>query len=297
MNATMKLRNCLEYLCCQKKTMLKLFVVGLCSLAVILIAKEFGGKSSPKVRILTDYPNSTWYSEQLGDMIEVGEDFEYEDEMPGMSMIKDFRGELTSFFLYHKGAEYWILFRKNETALEGIRFTGEITEEDTYTYMTFHDFLPMGKESVEGREQITEMFGSQGKVVFKKVPNQHFDQYPNSIWKSEEMGYTLVVPDEKDLEDHCAAEFWVEQKGDKELYEFFEPLYNAHAYGSICYSPELEEKYIIDFHDYIDFDIFISEENGDLYMTLSDLEFEKDCPEKVRKYFLDNSKIILKKVK
>ena len=138
----------------KKNTMFRLFMVGLCSLAVILIAKKFGGKTS----MLTDYPNSTWYSEQTGDMIEVGEDFKYEDEMPGISITKDYRGDIINFFLFHKGSKYWILFDKNETALEGLRFTGEITEEDKYTYMTFYGFTPMGKDSVEGRSGISTEF-------------------------------------------------------------------------------------------------------------------------------------------
>lgn len=283
-----------------KRIMLRLLLVGMCSLAVILIAKEFREKETLKVCMLTDYPDSTWYSEQTGDMIEVGEDFEYEDEMPGISITKEYRGERIPFFLFHSGSEYWILFDENEreTEVEGIRFTGEITNEGQYTYVTFYDFAPMGKDSAEGRNQITEMFGSQGEVVFKKVPNQHFDQYPDSIWKSEEMGYTLVVPDEKDLEEDGTAEFWVEQEGVKERYGFYEPLYDAHAWGEI-YDPKQEEELedMDDFYDYLYCSILILEENNHLYMELSNFEAEKECPAIMKKYFMQNPKITLEKVK
>lgn len=282
-----------------KRKIFRLLIVGFCSVAVILIAKEFGGRTSPKVRMLTDFPNSTWYSEQTGDMIEVGENFEYEDEIPGISITKEYREERIPFFLWHNGSEYWIRFDKSEmdTELEGIRFTGEVTEEDQCTYMTFYDFIPMGKDSVESRKQITEMFGSQEEVVFKKVPNQHFDQYPNSIWKSEEMGYTLVVPNEEDLEDGDRGEFLVEQEGNKEVYTFSEPIYDARAWVEISSPLEEEYEYADDFHDYVNCTNFISEENGNLYMTLSEFNIEKDCPEKTKNYFIKNPIIVLKKVK
>lgn len=47
-----------------KKKLFRLIIVSVASLAVILAAKELGENTSPKV--LTDYPNSVWYSEQTG---------------------------------------------------------------------------------------------------------------------------------------------------------------------------------------------------------------------------------------
>lgn len=281
-----------------KKTILRLIIVSICSLAVILAARELGEKNFSKVWVLTDYPNSTWYSEQTGDMIEVGEDFEYEDEIPGISITKEYRGDIITFFLFHNGSEYWIRLDGDErgTELEEVWFTGEITEEDSDTYITFTP-MEQDRDSIESRKQMIEMFGSQEKIIFKKVPNQHFDQYPNSIWKSEEMKCTLVVPSEKELEEDGKAELWVELEGVKERYGFCEPQYNAQAWGEICYNPELEQEDILNFNDYIYCSILILEENNYLYMTLSEFDVEKDCPEKIKKYFMENLKITLQKVK
>lgn len=168
---------------------------------------------------------------------------------------------------------------------ELIRFRKKIVTE----LIRFGKWLKEGEREIAEAELIQTEEGGE-------VTRQYFYDYPNSTWKSEETGYTLIVPDEKELEDDCKAEIWVEQEGNRELYEMYEPLYSSSGVGEICYNPkqECEET---DFGKYLNFTIYIYEQDNNLYMELLNFDAGKDYPDKINKYFTRYSKIIFKRVK
>lgn len=250
------------------KNMIKKAAVILFCIVIIFTSKKIFNAvhaeretSQQNLLTLADYPDSYWYSEETGYMI---------DMSGGQGLMTiEYQDSKLSYFIFSDNQKYWVKYGENEED-GGAEFSGHIFQDEDGVWLVFSDFTQLNKDSLESEKQTEDLFRQFNEIIFEKVPNQHFYEYPNSVWKSEETGYMIIVPSEDDLEEDENAEVIVEYHGEKEFYKMYD-LYGGTepTWEGLCYSYS-EQK---DFNDEdLWFTILITEKNGEVYMTWFDFE-------------------------
>lgn len=277
-----------------KKQISKILVIIILILCIMFFCKNRFANIS-KSPVLSDYPDSIWYSEETGYMIEIGKEeddigitVEYEDSREGYYIICD-------------NGKYWVRYGQEYV---GVTFETDISQEREETWLTLSGFSPLGKETSESRKKTKEIFERHGEIVFQKVPKQHIVDYPDSVWKSEETGYTVTIPNKEKLEEEEIADIIIEYNGKKKTYEMCETLYSMPAAGEICYPHQEDSSFNSEREEEgenIFFHILFMENRGDMYMKLYDFEnpnfASTDCKKKNREIFMKYGEVVFKRVR
>ena len=271
----------------------KAVIVILCLVIIFLSRRIFDlihaqrDISQEHILTLSDYPDSYWYSEGTGYMIDMSEG-------QGLMTI-EYQDSKISYFLFMDNQKYWVRYGEDEED-GGTKFSGHIFQDEEGVWLVFSDFSQLNEDSSKSKKQTEELFSQFNEIVFKKVPNQHFYEYPNSIWKSEETGYMITVPSEDELDEDENANVIVEYHGEKEFFKMYDLYSTEPAWGGLCYYSEQR-----DFNDEdLWFTILFTEKNGEVYMKWFDFEnldtANKKAKKKNTELFIKYKEILFKRV-
>lgn len=285
-----------------KKYVIVLSLISVFCLAGIFMIKEKenlytqNNDDNIEVQEIIDFTSSIWYSEETGYFIDFG-DGDYEEKQGTMSVSTGW------YTVFCDGSKYRLCDRNDNFSGSAEENTFaecqvDVLEDGKDVFRKLSDFSPLGPDLSKSRKKIKKILGENTEIMFQKYPSQNFYDYPDSVWKSEETGYTLRVPDQDTLDEQEIAELDVEYFGQKEKYMILnEKLYTMPVWAGMCYEIK-EESDGIDFDMY--FSVLIYKQDGDLYMRWFDMgnsdTVNKINKKKNRELFTKYDEIVFRKV-
>ena len=291
-----------------KKNIIVLSLIAVFCIVGVFVIKEKGFRhtqnsdnNSEVPETIIDFPSSIWYSEETGYYMDFGETG-YE-ETGGTMFVSEGR-----YTIFCDASKYRLYERSNDlTESESIEENTfaecrvDILEDGKDVFRKLFDFSPLGPDLSKSRKKIKKILGENTEIMFQKYPSQYFYDYPDSVWKSEETGYTLHVPDQDILDEQMdVAELDVEYFGHKEKYMILDSMgYTMPVCAELCYEIK-EDSNGRDYDISLDFNVLIYKQDGDLHMKWFNIgnsdTVNKKGKKKNRELFTKFDEIVFRKM-